>query len=164
MRHTVAAGIVLPGARDDIVQPIFGDLTRRPLRLQIGRGNLRTVGVGARGLQQREVIFDLIVGHQRLRDQFRLEQLVVPQLGNDLSFKCHLRCLCPFRPIPADGWALVGGDHFVDHLGNSRHVLCKSDQCGALGRRSDEAPQVNLAVADNDVAAAEIGPALLLKL
>ncbi len=54
-------------------------------------------------LQQKQPAF-LDVGHQRLRDQVRLEQLVVPQLGNDLSFKCHLRCLCPFCPIPAHGW------------------------------------------------------------
>src|SRR6516165_11135292 len=59
--------------------------------------------------------------------------------------------------------ALVGGDHLVDHLCNPRHVLGESDQRRTLGRRADEAPQVDLATADNDVAAAEIGPTLLLE-
>jgi hypothetical protein len=58
---------------------------------------------------------------------------------------------------------LVRGNHLIDDPGDARHALGDRDECLALRRRSDKAPEMNLAVCDNDIAAAEVRPGLRLQ-
>jgi hypothetical protein len=93
LRHAVGPKTVRPGSRDDIVQRIVGNLAGDPLRLEIGRGDSGPVGVVPRSLKEGEVVFDLVVGHQRFRNPVRRQQLVIAQFGNDLLLERHRQCL-----------------------------------------------------------------------
>ena len=71
MRNPVCAAAVLARARDDIVQEIVRHLAGEALALEVERRDAGTIGVRARGLQQRKVVFDLVVGGERARDAAR---------------------------------------------------------------------------------------------
>jgi hypothetical protein len=58
---------------------------------------------------------------------------------------------------------LVGGNHFVDDAGDPRHTLSERDECLALCRRAVEAPEMNLAIHNNDIAATELRPRFAAK-
>jgi hypothetical protein len=68
MRNPVSAAAILARARDDIVQEIVCNLAGEALALEVERRDAGTIGVRARGLQQRKVVFDLVVGGERARD------------------------------------------------------------------------------------------------
>jgi hypothetical protein len=68
VRDSIAATAVLLRTRYDIVQELIGHLAGEALTLEIGSRNARMVGVRAGGLQEGEIVFDLIVGGERADD------------------------------------------------------------------------------------------------
>jgi hypothetical protein len=88
-RHAIIAGVVFSGASDNCIEPIVDDLARDPFRLEIGHRNVGLIGIVPSRLEQGKIIFDLVIGDERFRDQIGRQQLVIAELRNDLLFKCH---------------------------------------------------------------------------
>jgi hypothetical protein len=64
-------------------------LAGEALALEVERRDAGTIGVRARGLQQRKVVFDLVVGGERARDAARQQEVRLAEFRNDFLFQGH---------------------------------------------------------------------------